>query len=131
VRSQIRFPQGLVAQGGAARCDQSAIPPDPAGEAPGAGSQNGRDHLKARLVKAGLKENRCEICGIDSWLDRPLNTQLHHLNGDGTDNRLENLQFLCPNCHSQTDTYGGRNGHRRKGHLRLVAAPENDREDVA
>jgi 5-methylcytosine-specific restriction endonuclease McrA len=41
--------------------------------------------------------------------------QLHHINGDGSDNRLENIIFLCANCHSQTDTYGGRNGHRRPG----------------
>lgn len=95
------------------------------------GRRTGRDHLKARLIKAGLKENRCEICGIGSWLGRPLNTQLHHRNGDGTDNRIENLEFLCPNCHSQTDTYGGRNGHRRRGHMRLVEPPEDDREDVA
>jgi hypothetical protein len=40
--------------------------------------------------------------------------QLHHVNGDGLDNRLENLELLCANCHSQTETYGGRNGHRRK-----------------
>ncbi len=39
--------------------------------------------------------------------------QLHHINGDGGDNRLQNIVFLCANCHSQTDTYGGRNGHRR------------------
>jgi 5-methylcytosine-specific restriction endonuclease McrA len=76
-----------------------------------------RSHLKRRLLDAGLKENRCERCGIAEWLGRPLNMHLHHINGDGLDNRLENLQMLCGNCHSQTDTYGGRNGHRRKLHL--------------
>lgn len=95
------------------------------------GRRTGRDHLKGRLIKAGLKENRCEVCGTDSWLVRPLNAQLHHKNGDGTDNRIENIEFPCPNCHSQTDTYGGRNGHRRKGHLRLVEAPDDPEEDVA
>jgi transposase-like protein len=73
-----------------------------------------RSHLKSRLLKAGLKENRCEECGITEWRGKPLNMQLHHINGDGQDNRLENIIFLCGNCHSQTDTYGGRNGHRRK-----------------
>jgi 5-methylcytosine-specific restriction endonuclease McrA len=43
---------------------------------------------------------------------RPLSMQLHHINGDGSDNRLENLQLLCGNCHSQTDNWGGR-GIRR------------------
>jgi 5-methylcytosine-specific restriction endonuclease McrA len=91
------------------------------------GRRTGRDHLKARLIKAGLKENRCEICGITRWMGKPVNMQLHHKNGDGTDNRLENLQFLCGNCHSQTDNYGGRNGHRRPDrHLRLVESIEED-----
>ena len=40
--------------------------------------------------------------------------QLHHVNGQGKDNRLENILFLCPNCHAQTETWGGRNGHQRK-----------------
>lgn len=77
------------------------------------GRKTNRDHLKQRLVKAGLKENRCEQCGIAQWRGKPLSMHLHHVNGDGHDNRLENLQLLCGNCHSQTDTYGGRNGHRR------------------
>jgi hypothetical protein len=76
--------------------------------------QTSRSHLKQRLLKAGLKEKRCELCGITEWQGKPLNMQLHHINGDGLDNRLENIELLCGNCHSQTETYGGRNGHRRK-----------------
>jgi hypothetical protein len=79
-----------------------------------AGRPRSRGHLKLRLLGAGLKENRCERCGISEWRGRPLNMQLHHVNGDGMDNRLENLELLCANCHSQTETYGGRNGHRRR-----------------
>jgi hypothetical protein len=78
-----------------------------------AGRRTHRSHLKKRLLNEGLKKNKCEQCGISEWLGKPLSMQLHHVNGDGTDNRLENIIFLCPNCHSQTDTYGGRNGHRR------------------
>ena len=78
------------------------------------GRRTSRSHLKARLLKEGLKQNRCERCGIDEWLGKPLNMQLHHINGDGSDNRLRNIELICANCHSQTDTYGGRNGHRKK-----------------
>ena len=72
-----------------------------------AGRRN-RDHLKRRLIRAGLLENRCERCGIDEWRGEPLSMALHHVNGDGQDNRLENLQMLCPNCHSQTENFAGR-----------------------
>ena len=68
------------------------------------------------MIRAGLKENRCENCGITEWLGKPLSMELHHVNGDGRDNRLENLQLLCGNCHAQTDNWGGRGvGRRRNG----------------
>jgi hypothetical protein len=73
-----------------------------------------RQHLKRRLVKAGLLHPRCRACGIAEWRGRPLSLELHHINGDGQDNRLENLELLCPNCHSQTDSWGGRNSQARR-----------------
>lgn len=63
--------------------------------------------LKEKLFKEKIKENKCELCGITEWLGKPIVCQLHHINGNHKDNRLENLQILCPNCHSQTDTYSG------------------------
>ena len=78
-----------------------------------AGRIRNRGHVKLRLIGAGLKENRCEECGIDEWRGKPLSLALHHVNGDGTDNRLENLLLLCPNCHSQTENFAGRNVRRR------------------
>lgn len=92
-----------------------------------AGRRTSRGHLKRRLIDGGLKEERCEQCGITEWLGKPLSVQLHHINGDGLDNRLENLSLLCANCHSQTDTYGGRNGHRRpRAPLKLVEDAEDE-----
>jgi Zn finger protein HypA/HybF involved in hydrogenase expression len=85
----------------------------PIAELLAAGTYRGRYHLKARLVSEGLKENQCERCGIRQWQDRPITLALHHVNGVRDDNRLENLQLLCPNCHSQTDTFAGRNGRGR------------------
>ena len=77
------------------------------------GEKRNRFHLKRRLLESGLKHARCEECGIADWRGRALCLELHHVNGDGRDNRLENLLLLCPNCHSQTDTWGGRNARRR------------------
>ncbi|WP_224389653.1 HNH endonuclease [Pseudonocardia sp. ICBG1293] len=62
-------------------------------------------HLRKRLIAAGLKQARCEICGIHDWRAQPLPLHLDHVNGDHTDNRLENLRILCPNCHAQTSTW--------------------------
>ena len=71
-----------------------------------------RHNVKNRLIRAGIKQNRCEACGLAKWRGRPLSMALHHVNGDGRDNRLANLQFLCPNCHSQTENFSGR-GRKR------------------
>ena len=85
------------------------------------GRKTSRSHLKMRLIKAGLKENRCERCGITEWMGKPLMMELHHINGDRTDNRLENLQFLCGNCHAQTPTWGGRNVRRKLQLVRTIS----------
>ena len=60
---------------------------------------------KEILINHGLKEDRCEICGITEWNGKPITLELHHINGNPKDDRLENLQILCPNCHSQTFNY--------------------------
>lgn len=76
------------------------------------GRVTNRTSFKGRLYEAGLKSKICERCGITEWQGEPMALQLHHVNGRGDDNRLENLEILCPNCHAQTDTWGGRNKRR-------------------
>lgn len=65
--------------------------------------------LKQRLINETSIAYKCAICGIDSWLNQSLCLHLDHINGINNDNRIENLRFLCPNCHSQTSTYAGKN----------------------
>lgn len=66
--------------------------------------------LKIRLVAEKKLEYKCAICGNEGvWNNQPLSLQLDHINGKHLDHRLENLRFLCPNCHSQTDTFSGKN----------------------
>lgn len=68
--------------------------------------------LRIKLINQGFKEHKCEMCGLTEWVGKPISLELDHINGIKTDNRLENLRILCPNCHSQTDTYRGRNKKR-------------------
>jgi hypothetical protein len=65
-------------------------------------------HLKKRLIVEGLLKQECYKCKITSWCGLPLTLQLDHVDGDGTNNELINLRLLCPNCHTQTPTYGSK-----------------------
>ena len=70
--------------------------------------RNGANLLN-RLLSDGFKRRECEWCGISTWngLQAPL--EVDHIDGSHTNNRIENLRILCPNCHAQTDTYKGKN----------------------
>lgn len=66
--------------------------------------------IKKRLLRENLLYNICTICNLEPlWNNKALTLQLDHINGSSNDNRLENLRILCPNCHSQTTTYAGKN----------------------
>lgn len=65
----------------------------------------GSSKLSERLVKAGLKRYHCENCGIESWNGKKISLELNHIDGNGRNHSFENLELLCPNCHSQTPTY--------------------------
>ncbi len=66
-------------------------------------------HLKKRLVQEGYLTDECSRCRLTDWLGEKISLHLDHINGERTDNRIENLRLLCPNCHSLTDTYCGKN----------------------
>lgn len=68
-----------------------------------------RTVLRRYVIKRNLIPYKCAICGCTEWNGKTLSLELDHINGINNDNRLENLRFLCPNCHSQTSTYGSRN----------------------
>jgi transposase-like protein len=78
-----------------------------------AGSTYHRGHLKRRLYEEGLKERRCELCGQgEEWRGKRMALILDHINGVADDNRLENLQIVCPNCAATLDTHCGRQNRR-------------------
>lgn len=65
--------------------------------------------LKRRLLDEGVFERVCMHCDGDRWGTEPIPLELHHKDGDRHNNRLDNLEILCPNCHALTDTYRGKN----------------------
>lgn len=67
------------------------------------------NQLRKRLISLGLKAARCECCGLSTWNGLPIPLELDQVNGHSSDNRIENLRILCPNCHAQTPTYRGKN----------------------
>jgi hypothetical protein len=65
--------------------------------------------LRIRLIKDGIKEEKCEVCGITEWNGKRVSFELDHIDGNRTNHKIENLRIICPNCHSQTHTYRARN----------------------
>ena len=92
--------------------------------------------LKNRLLSEGIKEYKCENpeCGLSEWHGKPIPLELHHINGDNTDNRLENLQILCPNCHAFTDNYSGKNQKlnisKKEHEKKIKGLSENEKKEI-
>ena len=81
--------------------------------------------LKQRLIKEGYKKYQCENCLNTEWLGNPIPLQLHHKDGNHNNNYIENLQILCPNCHSLTSTFAG-----KKLKLETTKSKNNDRNHI-
>lgn len=64
------------------------------------GSTEPSSRLKQKLVRDGYKKDQCEKCGISEWLGEKLSLELDHIDSDHFNNEFENLQILCPNCHT-------------------------------
>jgi hypothetical protein len=83
-----------------------------------AGRWTSTQKLKLRLIREGLLSQKCQICGwAEKSLDGRIPVELDHINGDNSDNRLENLRILCPNCHSLQPTHRGSNQKRRRARV--------------
>ena len=82
--------------------------------------KHNRNCLRRFIIKNQLLPYKCACCGVVEWNGKTLSLELDHINGINNDNRLENLRFLCPNCHSQTTTYGSRNQQRNESKYEIT-----------
>lgn len=65
--------------------------------------------LRIKLIQDGFKEHKCEICNLKEWNNEKIPLELHHIDGNRYNNTYENLQVVCPNCHSLTENNSGKN----------------------
>ena len=77
-------------------------------------SYTNTSHLKARLISEGYKKHRCEICNLTEWMGKPVPTVLDHIDGDSSNNRLENLRIVCSNCDAQLPTFKSKNKNSKR-----------------
>jgi hypothetical protein len=89
--------------------------------------RDGRNLLK-RLLNHSYKEYKCECCGLNEWRGEKIPIEVHHINGNHFDNRIENLQLLCRNCHALTENYGSKN-HKEKTKQRNVLLLQEKMEE--
>ena len=70
--------------------------------------------LKNKLIECGIKQKKCECCGLETWNNVDIPLELHHIDGDTYNNELTNIKLFCPNCHAQTSNYRTKNCIRTK-----------------
>jgi len=83
--------------------------------------------VKKYYIEFSAIPYQCVICGIKEWNNKIINLQLDHIDGDGTNNELENLRLLCPNCHTQTETYC--RGHKKINNISDAILTEAIKEE--
>lgn len=86
--------------------------------------KHARNIVRKRIIQDNLLDYKCAICGVSEWNEKKISLELDHINGINYDNRLENLRFLCPNCHSQTSTYGSRNQQLNQSEYEITSELE-------
>ena len=77
--------------------------------------------LKEKLLKENYKEAKCECCGLTEWLNQPITLELHHKDGNHSNNELNNLELLCPNCHSYTEGFRNKSIQKPKEKTKFCA----------
>lgn len=86
--------------------------------------------LRIKLINSGLKEEKCECCGLSEWMGKKIPLELHHMNNSHYDNRLENLQILCSNCHSIAHKYSNTKEEMKPNLEMFNKIISNTKEDV-
>lgn len=69
--------------------------------------------IRKKILEEGIKAHRCESCGLETWLGQPIPLEVHHKDGNPSNNTVENFELLCPNCHAFTDSYRGKNSRKK------------------
>ena len=68
--------------------------------------------VRKKILEENIKAHKCECCGLETWLGKPIPLEVHHKDGDRSHNELSNFELLCPNCHAFTDSYRGKNSRK-------------------
>lgn len=79
-----------------------------------------RNRPTIRKVLTHIRGYECDVCRLSEWMGKPITLQVDHINGNASDDSPENLRLICPNCHSQTNTFGGRNYGNGRGSLGIL-----------